>query len=101
MKKIRLGIIFGTRPEAIKLAPLILKVKNNKNFEAIVINSGQHSSMLNQVLKLFEIKPDFNLKVMRKNQNLSDLTSVLLKKIKINLGTKCNSNVINVFVVTH
>ena len=81
MKKIRLGIIFGTRPEAIKLAPLILKIKNNKNFEAIVINSGQHSLMLNQVLKLFELKPDFNLKVMRKNQNLSDLTSVLFKKI--------------------
>jgi UDP-N-acetylglucosamine 2-epimerase (non-hydrolysing) len=82
MKKIKLCVIFGTRPEAIKLAPLILNIKkNNKKFNLVVINSGQHSTMLNQVIKLFNIQVDFNLKVMKKNQNLSDLTSQLFKKI--------------------
>ncbi len=77
MKKILL--IFGTRPEAIKLAPLILELhKHSNKVETIVCVTGQHREMLDQVLSIFKIKPDFDLNIMKQGQDLYDITSNVL-----------------------
>jgi len=70
--------VFGTRPEAIKMAPLIKEIERNENFESIVVVTAQHREMLDQVLNLFEIKPDFDLNIMKKNQSLTEITSNVL-----------------------
>lgn len=68
--------VFGTRPEAIKMAPLIKTLQTEKNdFETIVCVSGQHREMLDQVLRLFAIKADYDLNIMKKNQDLYDITA--------------------------
>ncbi|MDD3149398.1 MAG: UDP-N-acetylglucosamine 2-epimerase (non-hydrolyzing) [Candidatus Gastranaerophilales bacterium] len=83
MSKIKVLTVFGTRPEAIKMAPVIKELeKNSDNFESIVCVTAQHRQMLDQVLDLFEIKPDFDLNVMKQNQNLWILTSDVLLKMK-------------------
>lgn len=72
-------LVFGTRPEAIKMAPLVLELQKHKyNFEVMVCVTGQHREMLDQVLNLFEIKPDFDLSIMQKGQDLYDVTSRVL-----------------------
>lgn len=77
MKK--LMIVFGTRPEAIKMAPLVKFFQENpKDFRTIVCVTGQHREMLDQVLDIFEIKPDYDLMIMKKNQDLYDVTSRIL-----------------------
>lgn len=76
MKKLLL--VFGTRPEAIKMAPLVLEFKKTVGFETLVCVTGQHREMLDQVLQLFEIKPDFDLDIMQANQDLHDITSRIL-----------------------
>ena len=81
MKKIL--IIFGTRPEAIKMAPLIKEFeKNQSSFNTKVCITAQHREMLDQVLKLFNIKPDYDLDIMQPGQNLSEITSGIIQKIK-------------------
>ena len=81
MKKIIL--IFGTRPEAIKMAPLVKQFqKDNKNFKTIVCVTAQHRQMLDQVLNLFEITPDYDLDIMQQGQDLYDITSRVLTGIK-------------------
>lgn len=70
--------IFGTRPEAIKMAPLIKQLEANPAFNSKICITGQHQQMLNSVLNLFEINPDFNLHVMTENQDLSNLTAKIL-----------------------
>jgi UDP-N-acetylglucosamine 2-epimerase (non-hydrolysing) len=72
--------IFGTRPEAIKMAPLINELK--KDFETKVCLTAQHREMLDQVTKLFELTPDYDLDIMKKDQNLFDLTSNLLINLR-------------------
>jgi UDP-N-acetylglucosamine 2-epimerase (non-hydrolysing) len=82
MKKIL--IIFGTRPEAIKLAPVILKLKAmSKQLRTVVCVTAQHREMLDQVLGLFDINPDYDLNIMRKNQSLFNITSTGLQKLKV------------------
>ncbi len=82
-KKVKVALIFGTRPEAIKMAPLVLELKSRPNeFEVLTIVTAQHRQMLDQVLDLFEIVPDYDLNLMRENQNLWDLTSDVLLKTK-------------------
>ena len=82
MKKV--VFIFGTRPEAIKMAPLINIFKKRKDkFKSIVIVTAQHRQMLDQVLKLFNIVPDFDLNIMKPNQNLHELTSKILKELSV------------------
>lgn len=77
MKKIML--VFGTRPEAIKMAPLVKAFQaKNDEFETIVCVTGQHREMLDQVLHLFDIKPDFDLNIMKQGQDLYDITSIVL-----------------------
>lgn len=79
MKKIFL--IFGTRPEAIKMAPLIEKLKDDNRFCYKVCVTGQHREMLDQVLDLFQIEPDYDLNVMKPGQTLVSLTSMILVKL--------------------
>jgi len=76
-------LVFGTRPEAIKMAPLVhlLKEKRDK-FDLKICVTSQHKEMLHQVLKQFEIKPDINLNLMKQNQNLSNLTSLVLNEMQ-------------------
>lgn len=83
MSKIKVLTIFGTRPEAIKMAPLIKEIeKNSDTLESIVCVTAQHRQILDQVLELFQIKPDFDLDIMKDNQNLWSLTSDVLLKTK-------------------
>lgn len=81
MKKINL-IVFGTRPEAIKMAPLVQAFLNNDKFETKVCVTAQHREMLDQVLEFFEIIPDFDLNIMRPNQNLYSLTATIIENMK-------------------
>ncbi len=77
MKKIML--VFGTRPEAIKMAPLVKAFQQyNDNFETLVCVTGQHREMLDQVLNLFDIKPDYDLNIMKSGQDLYDITARVL-----------------------
>lgn len=77
MKKIML--VFGTRPEAIKMAPLVKEFqKNNNYFETIVCVTGQHREMLDQVLHIFDIQPNYDLNIMKQGQDLYDVTSRVL-----------------------
>lgn len=79
----RLLFIFGTRPEAIKLAPVILRCKEyREKFKVIVCVTAQHREMLDEVLNLFHIKPDYDLNIMKVNQSLFDITSAGLRKLE-------------------
>ncbi len=75
MKKIRVMSIFGTRPEAIKMAPLVKELEKREEIESIVCVTAQHREMLDQVLDTFEIKPDYDLDIMKKGQTLSEITT--------------------------
>jgi UDP-N-acetylglucosamine 2-epimerase (non-hydrolysing) len=82
MKKIL--IVFGTRPEAIKMAPLVKEFQKNKDhFETKVCVTAQHREMLDQVIKLFDIVPDFDLNVMRADQTLNDVTNAILQGMDV------------------
>lgn len=74
--------VFGTRPEAIKMAPLALSLNADPRFDARVCVTGQHRQMLDQVLELFELEPDFDLNIMKPGQDLTDVTSAILLGIK-------------------
>ena len=76
-------IVLGTRPEAIKLAPVIIELKKQNNIETLVCSTGQHREMLKQVLEIFQVKIDFDLDLMKPNQNLYDITSTSIFKFKI------------------
>ena len=77
MKKIML--VFGTRPEAIKMAPLVKAFQQRKqDFETVVCVTGQHREMLDQVLEIFEIEPDYDLDIMKQGQDLYDVTARVL-----------------------
>lgn len=80
MKKILL--VFGTRPEAIKLAPLVKFLKNTKEYEVETCSTGQHREMLQQVIDFFGLKLDYSIDVMKPNQTLTDLTSSVLIQVK-------------------
>lgn len=72
-------LVFGTRPEAIKMAPLVKEFqKDHKNFQTLVCVTGQHREMLDQVLQIFDIHPDFDLNIMKQGQDLYDVTSRVL-----------------------
>ena len=82
MNKLKIMPIFGTRPEAIKMAPVVRALKNNQNINTVVTVTAQHREMLDQVLDLFNIKPDYDLDIMKDNQTLSEITSRVLKKLE-------------------
>ncbi len=78
MKSIKVMLVFGTRPEAIKMAPLYLELKRRPEIECIVCVTAQHRKMLDDVLNCFDIKPDYDLDVMKEGQTLSYITSSIL-----------------------
>ena len=80
MKKIL--VIFGTRPEAIKMCPLVLELKKRTELQTLVCVTGQHKQMLDQVLEVFNVVPDYDLAIMKNNQTLFDVTTSILEHIK-------------------
>ncbi len=91
MKKLTLLFIFGTRPEAIKLAPLIKEFKRRDEYNTLVCVTAQHRQMLDQVLSFFEITPDYDLDIMMPDQTLFDVTANALKKLEVVLND-CKAN---------
>lgn len=80
MRKIML--VFGTRPEAIKMCPLIKELKSRQSFQVIVCVTGQHRQMLDQVLEIFQVVPDYDLCIMKERQTLFDVTVMILNKVQ-------------------
>lgn len=81
MKKLKVMVVFGTRPEAIKMAPLVLELqKHSDSIETITVVTAQHRQMLDQVLETFRIEPHYDLDIMGKNQSLLDITGKILEK---------------------
>ena len=80
MKKVML--VFGTRPEAIKMCPLVNELKTRKKIQTIVCVTGQHRQMLDQVLEAFSVEPDYDLSIMKDKQTLFDVTTNILERIK-------------------
>lgn len=81
-QKKKIMCVFGTRPEAIKMCPLVNEMKHRENLEVIVCVTAQHRQMLDQVLSTFNICPDYDLNVMKDRQNLFDITTNILNGIK-------------------
>lgn len=79
--KIKIMTIFGTRPEAIKMAPLIKAIENDERFESIVTVTAQHRQMLDQVMDIFDLKADYDLNIMKDGQTLTDITSRVIKEL--------------------
>lgn len=82
MLKKKIMVVFGTRPEAIKMCPLVNELKKRKTMETVVCVTGQHRQMLDQVLEVFTIHPDYDLSIMRKGQSLFEITTAILELIK-------------------
>lgn len=75
-------LVFGTRPEAIKMCPLVNELKQNEDFQVVVCVTGQHRQMLDQVLEAFQVMPDYDLSIMKERQTLFDVTENVLLSIK-------------------
>ncbi|BBE25684.1 UDP-N-acetylglucosamine 2-epimerase [Latilactobacillus curvatus] len=89
MSKIKVMTVFGTRPEAIKMALLVLALKEcSDEFEAVTVVTAQHRQMLDQVLEIFKIKPDYDLDVMKQRQTLSEITSNVLMNLDKVIATE-------------
>ena len=82
-------LIFGTRPEAIKMCPLVKELKKSDKLKPVVCVTGQHREMLHQVLEIFDVKPDFDLDIMKQGQDLYDITSDVLKGMRDILKKVC------------
>jgi UDP-N-acetylglucosamine 2-epimerase (non-hydrolysing) len=82
----RIAVVIGTRPEAVKMAPIVKALSEASNFEPVVIVTAQHRQMLDQVMSVFAIKPDVDLGVMQNNQSLSGLTARLLSLMELTLS---------------
>lgn len=80
--KKKVMLVFGTRPEAIKMCPLVNELKRRSTMETVVCVTGQHRQMLDQVLSTFHVKPDYDLSVMKEKQTLFDITTNILNRIK-------------------
>ena len=75
---IKVMIVFGTRPEAIKMCPLVKEMARSETIKPVVCATGQHREMLQQVLEIFQVKPDYNLTVMKHGQDLYDITTAVM-----------------------
>ena len=90
----RVMLVFGTRPEAIKMCPLVKEFqKHNDEFDTIVCVTGQHREMLDQVLNIFEVKPDFDLNIMKQGQDLYDITARVLTGMR-DVFKECKPDVV-------
>lgn len=81
-------LVFGTRPEAIKMCPLVNELKSRENIKTVVCVTGQHREMLDQVLRAFDVAPDYDLSIMKAKQTLFDVTTNILERIKEILETE-------------
>ncbi|MDD2627573.1 MAG: UDP-N-acetylglucosamine 2-epimerase (non-hydrolyzing) [Clostridia bacterium] len=79
---IKVMSIFGTRPEAIKMAPLVIELQKRKEIQSVVCSTGQHKEMLAQVLEIFQLEPDYDLNIMRPGQTLKDITTNILLNLE-------------------
>ncbi len=86
MKKVML--VFGTRPEAIKMCPLVLELKRRAGIQTVVCVTGQHRQMLDTVLEAFQVEPDYDLSIMKDKQTLFDVTTTILERIRSVLETE-------------
>lgn len=86
MEKIKVMSVFGTRPETIKMAPLVKELSKREEFESIVCVTAQHRQMLDQVLSAFAIQPEYDLDIMQQGQTLSDITARVLKGLEKVIG---------------
>lgn len=87
-------LVFGTRPEAIKMCPLVKELqKRNTEFKTIVCVTGQHREMLDQVLTIFDVKPDYDLKIMKQGQDLTDVTARVLSGLR-DVFKECRPDVV-------
>ena len=87
-------LVFGTRPEAIKMCPLVKEFqRHQEDFETIVCVTGQHREMLDQVLRLFEVKPDYDLNIMKQGQDLYDVTARVLTGMR-DVFKECKPDVV-------
>jgi UDP-N-acetylglucosamine 2-epimerase len=86
---VKVVVIFGTRPEAIKLAPVVLALRSTPGIACRVCVTGQHRQMLDQVLDVFSITPDVDLNLMEPNQTLGRLTARLIEAVDRYLATTC------------
>ena len=93
MNRIKVMSIFGTRPEAIKMAPLVKELEKRNEIESIVCVTAQHREMLDQVLDTFDIKPDYDLNIMKQGQTLSEITSRALLGLE-SVIKECTPNII-------
>ena len=94
MIKKKIMLVFGTRPEAIKMCPLVKEFQKRKDeFETIVCVTGQHREMLDQVLKIFEVKPDIDLNIMKQGQDLTDVTVRILNGMR-DVFKECKPDVV-------
>ena len=75
-------LVFGTRPEAIKMCPLVRELRSRDGIRTVVCVTGQHRQMLDQVLEAFDVVPDYDLSVMKQGQTLFDITTNILSSIK-------------------
>lgn len=82
MQKIKVLSVFGTRPEGIKMCPLIKELHSREEIESIVCVTGQHRQMLDQVLDIFKVKPDFDLQLMKERQSLTTITAGVLQQLE-------------------
>ncbi|MGN1047937.1 MAG: non-hydrolyzing UDP-N-acetylglucosamine 2-epimerase [Eubacteriales bacterium] len=87
-EKKKIMLVFGTRPEAIKMCPLAIELKARENTDTVVCVTGQHRQMLDQVLDAFGVVPDYDLSIMKEKQTLFDITAAILEKIKAVLDTE-------------
>lgn len=87
-EKKKIMLVFGTRPEAIKMCPLAIELKARENTDTVVCVTGQHRQMLDQVLDAFGVVPDYDLSIMKEKQTLFDITTAILEKIKAVLDTE-------------
>lgn len=93
MKKIKVMSIFGTRPEAIKMAPLVKELESREEIESIVCVTAQHREMLDQVLDTFNIKPDYDLNIMKQGQTLGDISTRALNGLE-NVINECKPDIV-------
>ena len=87
-------LVFGTRPEAIKMCPLVRELqKYPENFKTVVCVTGQHREMLDQVLRIFDVKPDYDLNIMKHGQDLTDVTARVLTGLR-DVFKECHPDVV-------
>ena len=91
MRKIKVMTVFGTRPEAIKMAPLVKELQSREEIEQITCVTAQHRQMLDQVLETFQIKPEYDLDIMKQGQTLNDVANMMATRATLQSMWLCEN----------